>query len=65
MSSKRLLPLMAVALLALTVGCDQKKVTWYKPGPTDPAVEQSCKEEGYDPGTTEYADCLEELSDSN
>jgi hypothetical protein len=49
---------MAVALLALTVAC-QSKVG------SDPAAEQACQEEGFDPGTTEYADCIKELSGSD
>jgi hypothetical protein len=48
----------AAALLALTAGCNSKI-------PSDPAAEASCREEGFDPGTTEYADCIEKLSGSD
>lgn len=55
--------LIAATLLAFSSGCDQKKLTWEKPSPMDPDVEQACREEGYDPGTTEYENCLNELSE--
>ena len=58
MSSRRLLTLVAAALLALCAGCNLRIGS----EPVDPAVEESCLEEGYDPDTTEYADCIKELS---
>jgi hypothetical protein len=54
MMSARLL-MLAAALVLLSAGCDKKIGS-------DPAAEEACLEEGYDPGTTEYANCLEELS---
>ena len=65
MTTKIRLTLIVAALLALATGCDQKKLTWWKPSPMDPDIEQSCREEGFDPGTTEYEDCLKELSESD
>ena len=61
MSSERLLTLMAAALLVPSAGCDLR----IEPEPVDRAVEESCLEEGYDPETTEYADCIKELSETN
>lgn len=55
MRGKRLLTLSAAALLGLTAGCEPKFGS-------DPVAEDACLEEGYDPGTTEYADCVKELS---
>ena len=49
---------LGAALLALTAGC-QSKIG------SDPVAEEACLEEGYDPGTTEYADCIKELSGSD
>ena len=49
---------LSAALLALATGC-QSKVG------SDPAAEQACLEEGFDAGTTEYADCVEELSEAD
>lgn len=54
MMSARLL-MLAAALVLLSAGCNKKIGS-------DPAAEEACLEEGYDPGTTEYANCLEELS---
>lgn len=61
MTGKRLLIVLAAALPALSTGCDR----FGQQEPPDPAVEQSCREEGFDPGTTEFADCVEELSESD
>ena len=61
MSSKRLLSLMAAALLALCAGCDLR----IGMDPVDRSVEESCMDEGLDPETTEYADCVKELSEPN
>ncbi len=61
MSGERLLTLMAAALLALSAGCDLRIGL----DPVDREVEESCLEEGYDPATTEYADCIEELSETD
>ncbi len=52
------LSIVAVALLALAAGCEKKIGS-------DPAAEQACLEEGYDAGTTEYAECVKELSGSD
>ena len=58
MSTKSLLILMASALLALSAGCDRRT----EPKTVDRDAEESCLEEGFDPGTTEYVNCIEELS---
>ena len=60
MSSKRLSTLSAAALLALAAGCDRR----IGGDPSDPEAEQACQEEGFDPGTTEYAECTGEVVDS-
>ena len=60
MSRKGFLVLAAATLLAVSAGCDR----WKSSEPPDPAVAESCEQEGFDPGTTEYADCVEELSES-
>ncbi|MDX1423263.1 MAG: hypothetical protein R3322_09000 [Kiloniellales bacterium] len=52
--------LVAAGLLTIPAGCDWR----HRDEPVDPAVAQSCREEGFDPGTTEYVDCVEELSGS-
>jgi len=52
--------LAATALLALLAGCDgtiQPDI-----GP-NPIYEEQCRQEGFDPGTTEYVDCVRELSE--
>lgn len=55
--SARLL-ILSAAFFALSAGCDKKIGS-------DPAAEQACLEEGYDAGTTEYAECVKELSGSD
>ena len=60
MSSKIFLTLFAAALLALSAGCDLR----LGGDPADPEIEQACQEEGFDPGTTEYAECTGELTES-
>ncbi len=62
MSGKRLVILAAVALLALSAGCDSSMETWNGPGSDDPAVGESCLAQGYDAGTEEYDDCVGNLS---
>jgi len=57
MSNRRPLTLLASALLVLSAGC----ALTVEPEPVDPVAEESCSEEGYDPGTTEYVNCIEEL----
>lgn len=49
---------LSAVLVALAAGC-QSKIG------SDPAAEQACLEEGFDAGTTEYAECVEELSEAN
>lgn len=61
MRSKRLLTLFAAALLALSAGCDLR----IGGDPADPVAEQACQEEGFDPGTTGYAECTGELGESD
>ena len=61
MSSKRLLTLLTAALLVLCAGCDMRIGL----DPVDRSVEESCMDEGIDPVTTEYEDCVEELSEPN
>lgn len=61
MNRRSLLTLMAAALLAPTAACDRFR----RDEPVDPEVEQSCREEGFDPGTTEFVDCVKELSGSD
>lgn len=61
MSSKRLSTLIAAALLVLTAGCDLR----IGGDPADPEIGQACQEEGFDPGTTEYAECTGELVESD
>ena len=60
MSRKRLSTLFAAALLAFCVGCDLR----IGGDPADPDIEQACQEEGFDPGSTEYAECTAELTGS-
>jgi hypothetical protein len=59
MSSEILLTLMAAALLVLCAGCDMRIGL----DPVDRSVEESCMDEGIDPETTEYEDCVKELSE--
>jgi len=61
MSSERLLTLLTAALLVLCAGCDMRIGL----DPVDRSVEESCMDEGIDPVTTEYEDCVEELSEPN
>ena len=61
MNRRSLLILMAGALLAPAAACDR----FHRDEPVDPEIEQSCQEEGYDPATTEFDDCVKELSGSN
>jgi hypothetical protein len=56
-----LLALLGGALLVLSAGCNH----WNGPKPMNPDVEQSCLEEGYDRETTEFADCVKELSETD
>jgi len=58
MKRRSLLTLMALSLLAPAAACDRFR----HHEPVDPEVEQSCREEGFDPETTEFADCVKELS---
>ena len=60
MSGKRFSTLFAAALLALSAGCDMR----IGGDPADPEIGQACQEEGFDPGTTEYAECTGELTES-
>lgn len=53
--------MMAAACLAPAAGCDR----FHRDEPVDPEIEQSCREEGFDPGTTEFDDCVKELSGSD
>ena len=50
--------ILSAMLMALAVGCQSK-------AGSDPAAEQACLEEGFDAGTTEYAECVKELSEAN
>ena len=61
MHRRSLLILATSALLAPAAGCDRFR----HHEPVDPEVEQSCREEDFDPGTTEFADCVKELSGSD
>lgn len=47
--------ILAAAIVLLAAGCEKKVGS-------DPSAEEACLQEGYDAGTTEYADCVEELS---
>jgi len=60
MNRDGLLALLAAALLVLPTGCDHRGGS----ETMNPEVEQSCLEEGFDRGTTEFANCVEELSES-
>jgi len=61
MSRKRIPTLFAAALLALAAGCDLR----IGGDPGGPVIEQACQEEGFDPGTSEYAECTGELPASD
>jgi hypothetical protein len=61
MSSERFLTVMAAAPLVLCAGCDLR----IGMDPVDRSVEESCMNEGIDPETTEYEDCVKELSEPN
>ena len=53
--------LSAAALLALLAGCGG-----FDPGPQpNVSAEENCRQEGFDPGTTEYDDCVKQLSDGD
>jgi len=53
--------LLAGASLVLSVGCNH----WRGPNPMNADAEQSCLEEGYDRETTEFSDCVKELSETD
>jgi hypothetical protein len=61
MRKERLLILVPAIFLVLPAGCD----LMHRDKPVDPAIEQSCREEGFDPDTTEFDDCVKELSQPN
>jgi len=52
-----------VLLLAATAaaGCDAT----IGPRPEDPAAHDECVQEGFDPGTTEFVNCVDELSQTD
>ena len=59
MSGNGSVVLWVVALLMFSAGCEMT----VGQDPVDRSAEDACMEEGFDIGTTEYDNCVEELSE--
>jgi len=60
-SKKILLALAGLTLVSLVAACDGMQPTGF----SDPDAEATCQQEGFDPGTTEFENCMHEVSTYN